>query len=358
MKYIVYQTLNTVNNKIYIGVHKTETPYVFDQYLGNGVKTNDRASYRNCRTPFESAVNKYGPDKFIRKTLKVFDTLQDALDLEIWLVDKEFITRRDTYNVTLGGGMPPITCKIIYQYSLDGEFIKEWPSIVEASIFYKCSASSIGKAIFERTPSIRFLWSETKYKKIDTSNFKIDENKTKVYLYDLDGNYLQEFISIVECATFVGITKGTLSSSIKGKYQVAKQFYVSDIKYDKFIVQKQISHKGCPIYQYDLSGKYMRGFDTIKEVEKLFGKTFNPNRAIRTGATCLGFQWSWEKVDSMKVIKQKTESRKVGKYTLDGELVEVFDTVRKAKLDTCAVPAVLSGERKSAGGYIFKYIVD
>lgn len=37
MKYIVYQTTSKVNNKIYIGVHKTETPDKFDGYLGNGV---------------------------------------------------------------------------------------------------------------------------------------------------------------------------------------------------------------------------------------------------------------------------------------------------------------------------------
>ena len=30
MKYIVYQTINIKNNKIYIGVHKTENPDVFD----------------------------------------------------------------------------------------------------------------------------------------------------------------------------------------------------------------------------------------------------------------------------------------------------------------------------------------
>ena len=37
MKYIVYQTTSKVNNKIYIGVHKTENPDVFDGYLGNGI---------------------------------------------------------------------------------------------------------------------------------------------------------------------------------------------------------------------------------------------------------------------------------------------------------------------------------
>lgn len=34
MKYIVYQTINKINNKIYIGVHKTEDPDIFDGYLG------------------------------------------------------------------------------------------------------------------------------------------------------------------------------------------------------------------------------------------------------------------------------------------------------------------------------------
>ena len=38
MKYIVYCTTCTKNGKIYIGVHKTENPEVFDGYIGNGLK--------------------------------------------------------------------------------------------------------------------------------------------------------------------------------------------------------------------------------------------------------------------------------------------------------------------------------
>lgn len=185
MKYIVYLTTNVVNKKIYIGVHKTETPYDFDGYLGNGVKVTDRSTYRYSKTPFEAAVNKYGPDKFIRKTLKVFDTLEDALDLERWLVDEEFVSRKDTYNITLGGGIPPVKVKTIYQYTLEGNFIKEWPSITEASLEYKCSSSCIGKAIFDRTPSLGYLWTDYKYESINPKEFKIDENKTKCYLYDI-----------------------------------------------------------------------------------------------------------------------------------------------------------------------------
>ena len=36
MKYIVYKTTCLINNKIYIGVHQTENPEIFDGYLGRG----------------------------------------------------------------------------------------------------------------------------------------------------------------------------------------------------------------------------------------------------------------------------------------------------------------------------------
>jgi len=36
-KTIVYLTVNTVNKKIYIGIHDTENPDKFDGYIGNGI---------------------------------------------------------------------------------------------------------------------------------------------------------------------------------------------------------------------------------------------------------------------------------------------------------------------------------
>ena len=73
MKYIVYQTTSKINNKIYIGVHKTEDPDTFDGYLGNGVYIYRPSSYMHPKTHFQFAVKKYGIKNFIRTTLKVFD---------------------------------------------------------------------------------------------------------------------------------------------------------------------------------------------------------------------------------------------------------------------------------------------
>lgn len=43
MKYIVYKTTCLVNNKIYVGVHQTYNPDIFDGYLGRGLyKTHNK----------------------------------------------------------------------------------------------------------------------------------------------------------------------------------------------------------------------------------------------------------------------------------------------------------------------------
>ena len=52
MKYIVYQTVCKTNKKIYIGVHSTENPDIFDGYLGCGVYIYRPSSYQNANTPF------------------------------------------------------------------------------------------------------------------------------------------------------------------------------------------------------------------------------------------------------------------------------------------------------------------
>lgn len=56
ISYIVYKTLNLVNNKIYIGIHKTSNPYTFDGYLGCGVYVHNSSTYNNPTTAFQYAV--------------------------------------------------------------------------------------------------------------------------------------------------------------------------------------------------------------------------------------------------------------------------------------------------------------
>lgn len=87
-KYTVYKTTCLVNNKIYIGVHKTLDEN--DSYLGSG-------------TVFKLAEEKYGKENFVKEILKTFDTKEEAYALEAELVTEEFIKLPTNYNLKLGG---------------------------------------------------------------------------------------------------------------------------------------------------------------------------------------------------------------------------------------------------------------
>ena len=179
-----------------------------------------------------------------------------------------------------------------------------------------------------------------------------------MYLYNIKGDYLGGFSSIAKAAKELKIDEDKISKSIRGKYCICKKFYASDFKYDKFPIPNFINHKNDKLYQYDLQGNFIKEWNNYNEVKKYFGKDIGIHAAIRLNNSCMGFQWSWEKLSNTKELKPKTKARKVGKYTTDGILIQVFNTVREAKKDTCGAPNVLSGKRKSAGGYLWKYLED
>lgn len=86
--YTVYKTTNLVNNKYYIGVHKTAN--LDDDYLGSG-------------TIFKLSIKKYGKENFKKEVLFIFDNLKDAYEKEYELVNEIFVKCDDNYNLHVGG---------------------------------------------------------------------------------------------------------------------------------------------------------------------------------------------------------------------------------------------------------------
>jgi hypothetical protein len=88
--WILYQTTNAINGKIYVGVHKVADTYKSKNYVGSG-------------DGLKAAIKVHGKDKFTRTTLAEFSCAEDAYTAEAEMVTQEFINRPDTYNTGLGG---------------------------------------------------------------------------------------------------------------------------------------------------------------------------------------------------------------------------------------------------------------
>lgn len=209
MKYIVYKTTSKINNKIYIGVHKTENPDVFDGYLGCGVYIYRPSSYNYPKTHFQYAVKKYGIENFTRTTIKIFDNEKDAYELETKIVNDDFIKRDDTYNIVLGGRDTSQFMVKVYMYDLDGNFEMEFESLISAAKYLNPNAKGGGhlpRAIKNRH---QFLGHQFSYEKFENIGpIKAMKNRIhvekpysgeKVGRFDSCGNLLETFETMTDC---------------------------------------------------------------------------------------------------------------------------------------------------------------
>ena len=118
------------------------------------------------------------------------------------------------------------------------------------------------------------------------------------------------------------------------------------------------SHGGNIIHQYDLNGNYIATYPSARQAAiALGGLGSSINKACDKTYSLYGYLWRSDK-NNVPVI-HKTHKKKISQYTKAGEYIATYDSLTEAseitKIAKPNISKVAKGERKTAGGYIWKY---
>jgi len=143
-----------------------------------------------------------------------------------------------------------------------------------------------------------------------------------------------------------------------------------DIYFGKKISKIKIdnNHTGKPVNQYDLVGNFIKEWKSAAEIERILGF-----KAENISAVCLGkaktsnkFIWRFVgvKLSEIEIINSKIklrEKKKVAKYLLTGELIEVFnslaDAAKNVDCPQYQISKVCTGVQKTCRNYKWVFIL-
>ena len=261
--YKIYIHKNKINGKVYIGQTYTSLRTRFGK---NGIK------YKGCPI-FYNAIQKYGWDNFEHEILEEnIPNAEISNEREKYYIELYNSTDRNFgYNIQIGGNEQTKLSIKVYQYSLKGDYIKEYNSIADAMRDCNISNGKISECCSGKRKSIGgYRWSYKKYNNL--GEYKYDTNSRTVHKYSLSGDYIETYEHLSDVVKEMNlINGGHISNCCNGNRETAYGFMWSYEKYDRIIPAKNIHNQGVPIIQYDLNGNFVDKFDNCIEASKQFG---------------------------------------------------------------------------------------
>lgn len=286
--YCIYYHKNKINNKIYIGLTKN----IKNRWVSNG------KGYKGC-VIFWNAICKYGWDNFEHSILIENLSLEEATIIEKYLIKKYNTTdKRYGYNMSNGGvggcavGENNKNSKSIFQYSLDGDFIKEWACMSEAAEknnivlndIIRCCKSISGEENNGYKQAGGYIWSYNYYDEISPYKGRTIKKSEDKAIYQIDMNNYQIvkiYKNIYEIEDFTPkkriqniireVCKGN-KNSYDGFYWCYSEDFYDDLFKDRQIEKEnKIKEKyyGVRVYNQSDNNIY-KSFNTVRECSEFF----------------------------------------------------------------------------------------
>lgn len=173
------------------------------------------------------------------------------------------------YNIRTGGQGGTTKKHKVYQYTVNGEFVKEWDSINSVVKFYNCDKTSISSVANLKSryhTAHGFIWSYTK----NNIQERLDKMKVpkhyNIYVYD-EKELVKIFTSYNDCADFLEIRSNHISARLRNKTgNWVKNYYVSRIKVEN--IPPNIRPTICkPVIKINENNQRIK-FNTIQDAAK------------------------------------------------------------------------------------------
>lgn len=271
----VYKITNLINGKFYIGSSSYSINYRIKTHIQRARLGKHENSY------IQRAWNKYGEENF---SFEILEECNPNLALEreqyylnTLLKAQEYINGDRTFFKKYGYNLSPTASstygvkqtdeqrlnhiiasrlsvsnpteamlanwekmrqknrKSILQFSLEGEFIKEWYFIKDAAIFYNVALTNLSCAAKNTNKTVKnFIWIyaeksqedineelkiriEKKKKPVKKSKIYKDRRTTPVLQYDKNGNFIKEWNTLIDAAKSVSTSPSNIMYMCKGE---------------------------------------------------------------------------------------------------------------------------------------------
>ena len=163
---------------------------------------------------------------------------------------------------------------------------------------------------------------------MDLTTYNLGNNHSKtIYCYAKNGDFLNEYKSQSEASSALGVAAGLIRESCLTFCLVKNKYYFLLVKENNYSEAKTKYLKQRPVYQYDSNGNFLKEY--LSEEIAIKETNVNIDKAIRLKSQDEnGNYWSIEKLPIFNA--QKNKKRKVGKFDINGKLLNTYDSATAA----------------------------
>lgn len=168
--------------------------------------------------------------------------------------------------------------KTVYQYSLDGKYLKKFDNANDAAKSLNVIAGNIAATCRKESfQSNKFLWRYADDGYEEFKNLPKDEliyihkGSIPVYRYDLNGHLIKKYKSITEASNELGIATTNISKACNGSIKTSAHSiwrYNEESFSDKDLEIILHNKRKRKVIQYDINMKYINTYDSLAEASK------------------------------------------------------------------------------------------